>query len=148
MSLKDSQKFTGVGTIGITIVLDGTLSDSSNEVIEESSYIFFTSFLGSLFVQLAFFFLFALLFSDFDKDNRLNRTVYVCIFKFTLIQQYFQCLFDGTHLTINSLSVFGSMELFQTCSILIRPLSHIAINHNSRIDILVIFGYSFSYSDE
>ena len=81
--------FASVGTIGVAIVLDGTLSYSSNEVIEKSSYIFFTGFLCSLFPLLAFFFLFALLFSDFGKDNRLNRMVYVCIFKLTLTQQFF-----------------------------------------------------------
>ena len=137
-----------VHTVGIAIMLDGALSDSCNEVIEESSHIFFTSILGSLFPLLAFFFLFALLFSDFGKDNRLNRTIYVCIFKFTLTQQFFQCLVDGAHLTIDSLPIFGAVKLLQTCSILIRPLPHIAVNHNSRIDILVDFRNALPYSDE
>ena len=140
--------FASIGAIGVAIVLDGTLSDSSNEVIEESSYIFFTGFLGSLFLLLAFFFLFALLFPNFGKDNRLNCTVYVCIFKITLTQQFFQCLVDGTHLTINSLPVFGSVKLIQTCSILIRFLPHITVNHNSRIDVLVNLRNTLPYSDE
>ena len=61
--------FTSIGTIGITIMLDGALSNSSNEVIGESSHIFFTSFLGCLFLLLAFFFLFALLLSDFGNTQ-------------------------------------------------------------------------------
>ena len=140
--------FASVGTIGIAIVLDGTLSDSYNEVIEESSHIFFTSFFGSLFLLLALFFLFALLLSDFGKHYGFYSVVNIFVVEFALTKQFFQCMVDGAHLTINSLPVFGSIELLQTCSIFVGSLPYIAVDDNSRINILVNFGHAFSYSNE
>ena len=78
--------FTSIGTIGVAIMLDGTLSNSSNEVIEESSYIFFTSFLGSLFLLFASFFLFALLLSDFGKHNGFYSVVNILVVEFALTE--------------------------------------------------------------
>ena len=129
-------------------MLYGTLFDSGNKVGEEGSHVFLPRFLSFLFLQSQFLFLFALLLPNFGKHNGFNCTVYVLIIKLTLTEQFFQCLVDGAHLTINNLPAFSTVELLQACSILICPLPHIAVNHNSGIDILVDFRNAFSYSNE